>query len=174
MGHRRITATITFAEHAIRACLAQITFPVDLSGLWEHYDLEVAVNGPPPMLMFRIKVAGIAQPVSVLCELERNGLQFTYAKCSVSITGPSGPNQIFHCFRRENALRCALQKQYDEVDLDWLRTRAREILEHPCFEEFERVSEHAARVLRDEGGSTYGAPLDAAVSEFEKFITLAS
>ncbi len=63
-------------------------------------------------------------------------------------------------------------KCYDDIDLEWLRTRAAMIVNNDRFGEFEALCAAPATVLREGDGGTYGVSLDAAVTEFEKFLAL--
>jgi hypothetical protein len=63
-------------------------------------------------------------------------------------------------------------KLYDALDVDWLQARATEIVAHDRFDEFEQLCHPAAQVLRERRGRIYGLSLDAAVTEFDRFLAV--
>lgn len=170
MGTTRITESTMFAYEMARAALPQILSPSGLSGIWKHMDGHTNHN-QSPSIMLRLRVHGVASAVHIACNIHKQDDGQIQGDCTVTLDDHPGRSWSFRCRRTGNTLQTTLQKQYSQSDIEWLELRVREILQDDRFEEFKAASPHAARVLI-EGGRTYGPSTDAAVAEFDTFISL--
>jgi hypothetical protein len=114
-----------------------------------HDELERPCSGPC------CEPSAYAQPYRWQCQSDT---------CTASLRKPG---ECVNCVQPQPPT-----KRYDAIDTDWLRTRAAEIVADERFATFEELCPAPAEVLRNSSGSVYGTSIDAAVSEYEKYLSL--
>lgn len=175
MACNRVPRSVSLAIEAARASLAQITGPSDLSGSWQYFDWEV-INSPSICLInLEIRISGAEKVVEVSCDISpesHNPSEGTGGMVCYITNEPSTDFRwVYRCTEVGNRVQATLQKRYTDIDISWLNQLTTEIRQHARFDEFQKFSPNAAHVII-EGGRIHGVSIDAAVTEFEKFISI--
>lgn len=167
----RHTKSVSFAIEMVRASLPHTPTSLRLTGMWMEMNMETdGTSHRLVSLLFHIY--GAPSQVHAVCNLESEGGEWVRGTCTINLTSEPSTKWSFKCHRKGNGLEITPTRQYDDIDVEWLRLRAVTILTDERFSEFELISPYAARVLRDGSGAIHGLSLDAAVAEFDKFASL--